>query len=173
MPVKISIEADSLEMVQALLTGMTGAMAAELATPVLSDQNGSIESWVDEDPDPPEQAELELAELVTEVHAAVVEPKKRGRRPKAAPAPVEDVEPPAEVLTQEEEPEAEGAVDSQEPDKAAAGITEAQLRDRVREIMGRHGMQNAIDRLKKAGYRAVSEVPPEDYDRTYKLIGVV
>jgi hypothetical protein len=33
-------------------------------------------------------------------------------------------------------------------------------------------MQTAINRLKKAGYRAVKEVPPEDYDRTYKLISV-
>lgn len=173
MPFTLMIQADNLAIAQAALNGVVRALAEEISP--LSDQascdihpelpfTNDIEKWVDEAPD---QVPPALPAV-----AAEVEPlKKRGRKPKLAEAPVEDVEPSAEVLTQEEEPEAEGAVDSQEPVKAD-GVTEEQLRGKVREIMDRHGMQAAIDRLKKAGYRAVKEVPPEDYDRTYKLISV-
>lgn len=161
MPFTLMIQADNLAIAQAALAGVVRALAEETV---------------------PDQAELrfEPASDTTvviprkEVEAAlqIAEPeqKKRGRKPREVPVPVEDVEPTAATLTQEEEPEAEGAVDTEEPDKAAAGVTEAQLRDKVREIMDKHDMQTAINRLKKAGYRAVKEVPPEDYDRVYKQI---
>jgi hypothetical protein len=177
MPVKISIEADNLEVIQALLTGMTGAMAAELAMPVLSDQApsdiiqaaGGIEAWVDEDPDPlpaVDQAELPLA-------VPQPQPKKlgtRARKSKSAPVLIEDIEPSPEVLTEEDEAEAEGAVDVPEPPVAVAGVTEADLRKRVKAIMDTEGPAAATARLKVAGYRAVGEVPPEQYGRVLALL---
>lgn len=179
MPVKISIEADNIRMVQALLTGMTHAIREELEDPVvLSDQassdivqNGSIESWVDESPDviEPEQAELELgasANLVTEVPAAVVAPKRRGRKPKL----VADVEPPPEVITEEDEPEAEGAVDSPEPEPETTGVSEAQLREKVRAIMDEDGIPAALQLLGKGGYKHVKDIPASEYDRVYAIL---
>jgi hypothetical protein len=183
MPVKISIEADNLEVVQAMLIGMTRALAEETGPAVLSDQAPSdivqhpelpfskgIEAWVEEAPDP-------LPEAVPEpVVEAAPEPKKPrtkrsladGRKPKIAL--VEDIEPPPEVLTEEDEAEAEGAVDAPEPEPEPAGLTEQQMRDKVRDLMDVEGIPATKVLLRKAGYTQVKDVPPEDRSRVYAIL---
>jgi hypothetical protein len=183
MPVKISIEADSLDMVQAMLLGMTRAIAEETgpaALPVQAelplcqtadavplDRTGRSsfpQSLVDglntvfpqseTDPEP--------------VPEAVPEPKRRGRKPKIAL--VEDVEPPPEVLTEEDEAEAEGAVDTPEPEPETTGISEAQLREVVRNVMDTEGIPAALALLAKGGYKHVKDIPPADYDRIHAIV---
>jgi hypothetical protein len=182
MPVKISIEADSISMVQALLTGMTHAIREELADlAVTSDQAPSdivqhpelpfpngIEKWVDEMPDQV-AAQPALPAAAVQTHPAETAPlKKRGRKPKLAI--VEDVEPPAEVITEEDEPEAEGAVDTAEPAPETTGVSEAQLREVVRAIMDEEGIPVALQLLAKAGYKQVKDIPPADYDRVHAIL---
>lgn len=187
MPFKILIEADNLAIAQAALNGVVRALAEETGPAVTSDQAPS-DIVQNED-----QAELPLAQgaeckvdegFGTDVKligpspvpppvqwpAPVAEPKKRGRKPKLVPAPVEDVEPPPEVITQEEEPEAEGAVDTPEPEPETTGVTEAQLRETVREIMDAKGIPAAIEMLAQAGYKQVKDIPPADYDRVHALL---
>lgn len=171
MPVRILIEVTSPAMAQAALAAIIHEQAEENTPAVLSDQapsdiiqsSGSIESWVEEDPDPLPSTDQ------TELPLAVSEPKKRGRKPKTVAA-VEDIEPSPEVLTEEEEAEAEGAVDTPEPSTPVAGITEDDLRKRVKAIMDTEGPAAASARLKEAGYRQVKEVPVEDYARVLALL---
>jgi hypothetical protein len=192
MPVKISIEADSIDMVQAMLIGMTRAIAEETGPAVLSDQAPS---------DIVQQTELPLQQPVLTADAEPApatgnfpeslraglntvfppdkeepepqpEQKKRGRKPKlvAVPEPIEDVEPPPEVITEEDEPEAEGAVDKDDPAPETTGVSEAQLRASVREIMDEFGIPAALKLLAKGGYKHVKDIPPADYDRIYAIL---
>jgi hypothetical protein len=183
MLVKLSIEADSIDMLKAALLGITGASAEDPA--VLSDQAPSyrsgepdpsivqhpelpfangIETWVDEDQMPPE-----LPAAAVQTHPAETAPlKRRGRKPKLAI--VEDVEPPPEVITEEDEPEAEGAVDTPEPEPETTGISEAQLREEVRAIMDEEGIPAALKLLAKGGYKHVKDIPPADYNRIHAIL---
>jgi hypothetical protein len=183
MPVKISIEADSISMVQALLTGMTHAIREELEDPaVLSDQAPSDIVQHPELPFEPASdttVAIPRKEVEAALQAAEPEPKKRGRKPKlVAVADVEDVEPPPEVVTEEDEPEAEGAVDTPEPEPKAlselsaqtTGISEAQLREVVRGIMDAEGIPAALALLAKGGYKHVKDIPPADYGRVHAIL---
>lgn len=180
MPFKLMIEADNLGIAQAALAGVARALAEETGPAVTSDQAPS-DIVQNED-----QAELDLtdgalANLITEVHAAVVEPvpeavpepKKRGRKPKLVAVPdVEDVEPPPEVITEEDEAEAEGAVDAPESTPSPSNMSMAELREAVREIMDAEGIPEAIARLAKAGYKQVKDVPPADFARVHAILQV-
>jgi hypothetical protein len=176
MPFKIMIEADNLGIAQAALAGVARALAEETGPAVFSDQA----------PTDIVQVELPLCQTPLDLNAvfpqgeaepepvpeAVPEPKKRGRKPKLAvvPEPVEDVEPPPEVVTEEDEAEAEGAVDKDEPEPETTGISEAQLRETVREIMDERGIPAALKLLAKGGYKHVKDIPPADYDRIHAIL---
>lgn len=206
MPVKISIEADSIDMVQAMLLGMTRAIAEETGPAVLSDQGPSdivqvelplcrpaltanaepapkrsvfpdslrpglttMLAGYDEASEPDQEAPPALPAAATQTHPAEIAPlKKRGRKSKLAV--VEDVEPPAEVITEEDEAEAEGAVDTAEPEPETTGVSEAQLREVVRGIMDEEGIPAALALLAKGGYRHVKDIPPADYTRVYGIL---
>jgi plasmid stability protein len=179
MLIKLSIEADSIDMLKAALLGITGANAEDTSPVVLSDQAPSdivqhpelpfangIEEWVEEAPD---QVAVQpaLPAAATQTHPAEIAPlKKRGRKPKLAV--VEDIEPPPEVLTEEDE--AEGAVDTAEPEPETTGISEAQLREVVRNVMDTEGIPAALALLAKGGYRHVKDIPPADYDRIHAIV---
>jgi hypothetical protein len=173
MPVKISIEADNINMVQAVLIGMTRALAEETSPAVTSDQ---APSDIVQHPELPFEDRIVAPTLVEPAVEPAVAPakeqKKRGRPPKAShpvkPVQVEDVEPPPEVITEEEEHEAEGAVDAPEPEPE--GITVAKIRETVNAIMNEKGIPVAIKLLAEAGYRQVSDIPPVDYDRVHTLL---
>src|SRR4051812_9184263 len=127
MLVKLSIEVDSIDMLKAALLGLTGANAEETGPAVLSDQASSdidqhqAEIPLESKPEGaprfetygqlrerlgPPTGTVDVFERV-ELPKPVAEPKKRGRKPRLAV--VEDVEPPPEVIAQEDEAEAEGA----------------------------------------------------------------
>jgi hypothetical protein len=182
MPFTFLIQTDNIAIAKTAMKGMIHALDEE--PEVLSDQApgdivqhpelpfmNSIEEWVDAAPD---QMPPALPAAATQTHPAEVEPlKKRGRKPKEVAAPVADIEPSAEVLTQEEEPEAEGAVDTAEAEPAPAGITEEQLRKKIKAIMDTKGMKAATARLVEIGYKAVSQVPPSEYARVHAALGKV
>lgn len=185
MPVKISIEADSIDMVQAMLLGMTRAIAEETGPAVLPVQaelplcqtadavplDGTGRSSFPQSLVAGLDAVFPQGEAEPEpVPEAVPEPRKRVRKPKLAAVPVEDVEPPPEVVTEEDEVEAEGAVDTPEPEPEAAGVSEAQLREVVRGIMDADGIPAALTLLAKGGYRHVKDIPPADYGRVYAIL---
>lgn len=161
MPFTLMIQADNLAIAQAALAGVARALAEE--TDPVSDQaelrfENRLEAPVVPAPAPAPEPAVEPA----------VEQKKRGRKPKLAI--VEDVEPPPEVITEEEEPEAEGAVDTPEPAPSTTGVSELQLREVVREIMDAKGIPAALALLAKAGYKQVKDIPPADYDRAHAIL---
>jgi hypothetical protein len=185
MPFTLMIQADSLDIARAALSGVVRALAEDpeaLSDPAPSDivQHQAELSFAVPDAVPASEGQLAppaLPAAASQTHPAETAPlKRRGRKPSAKPslvrelAIVEDVEPPPEVITEEDEPEAEGAVDSPEPEPETTGVSEVQLREKVRSIMDEDGIPAALLLLGKGGYKHVKDIPPADYDRVYAIL---
>lgn len=175
--IELKIQASSPDALRDTILAFHSVMASGLIAPndqvtmTATDAVAEIEAFIDQAP------ELVLrTEPEPEPEPA---PKKRGRPRKAVSAePVADVEPDPEIITEEEEPEAEGAV---EPPAEAATVTpinrprppapgkpieytEDDVRDAVKTCMDVRGIPETIARLKQFGAKRAGDVPREKYE---------
>ena len=194
--IELKIQVSSPDMLRDTILAFGSVMQSGLIAPgdqvkmtasdtTAPDGTTEIEAWIDQAPDPVLPAEF-AAEPEPEPEPEPAAPKKRGRPPKAArppsPAAVDDVGPPREVGTEEDEPEAEGAVEPPEPPAAPKPVilkavkaepieyTRDDVRAAVKRVMDAHGPAAAVNRLETIGYKKASDVPEEDFERAINAL---